>query len=183
MKKFLLLVAAVVISTSAFSQEWAVGGRVGSGFQAVGQYTLSNDNYVEARFGAAWNNGGGTVTADFTALYNWRIFEMDWTPRAGMWFFDAGCGVNVGGKGHFAYVGVAGMARLGITFHKVPISLSIDYTPVIGPQFAYGKYPAVPDYSDVWGYTRASNNSKRYTHTSFRGRGFANVGITCTYNF
>lgn len=181
MKKILLMAVAVLFSTGAFAQDWSVGARVGSGFQAVGQYNLNSKNYVEARFGASWIDGG--VTADFTALYNWHILDMNWTPTAGTWFFDAGCGVNVGGKGHFAYVGVAGMARLGITFHKVPISLSIDYTPVIGPQFAYGKYPAVPDYSDVWGYTRASNNSKRYTHTSFRGRGFANVGITCTYNF
>lgn len=162
MKKFLLLVAAVVISTSAFSQEWAVGGRVGSGFQAVGQYTLSNDNYVEARFGAAWNNGGGTVTADFTALYNWRIFEMDWTPRAGMWFFDAGCGLNVGGCEDYAYVGAAGMARLGIKFNSAPVSLSADWTPVFGAAIR-----------DRGGYSVAD----------FHKFGLANLGITCTYHF
>lgn len=162
MKKFLLLVAAVVISTSAFSQEWAVGGRVGSGFQAVGQYTLSNDNYVEARFGAAWNNGGGIVTADFTALYNWRIFEMDWTPRAGMWFFDAGCGLNVGGCEDYAYVGAAGMARLGIKFNSAPVSLSADWTPVFGAAIR-----------DRGGYSVAD----------FHKFGLANLGITCTYHF
>ena len=93
-------------------QNWTVGGRIGSGFQAVGQYVFSNDNYVEARFGAYWANAGGTVTADFSVLYNWNVCNMDWTPSAGRWFFDAGAGINVGGKGHYAYVGVAGSAKL-----------------------------------------------------------------------
>lgn len=173
MKKFILLVAAVICTTTVFAQDWKVGGRVGSGFQAVGQYELNSENYLEARFGAAWLNG---VTADFTALYNWHILDMDWTPKAGTWFFDAGCGVNVGGAKNYAYVGAAGMARLGITFKKAPVSLSVDYTPVIGPDFAYGSY------LDVDG--RAADAAKvRYTHTGFRGMGFANVGITCTYNF
>lgn len=162
MKKLLLLAVTVILATSAFAQDWSVGGRVGSGFQAVGQYSFNNDNYVEARFGASWANGGGAVTADFTALYNWHIVEMDWTPSAGTWFFDAGVGVNVGGKGHYAYVGVAGMARLGIEFSGAPVSLSLDYTPVIGPEIGYGGGHSVAD---------------------FREMGFANLGITCTYNF
>lgn len=162
MKKLLLLAVTVILATSAFAQDWSVGGRIGSGFQAVGQYSLNNDNYVEARFGASWTNGGGAVTADFTALYNWHIVEMDWTPSAGTWFFDAGVGVNVGGKGHYAYVGVAGMARLGIEFSGAPVSLSLDYTPVIGPEIGYGGGHSVAD---------------------FREMGFANLGITCTYNF
>ena len=62
-------------------QNWTVGGRIGSGFQAVGQYVFSNDNYVEARFGAYWANAGGTVTADFSVLYNWNVCNMDWTRR------------------------------------------------------------------------------------------------------
>lgn len=159
MKRFLLLVVASLFVTGAFAQDWSVGGRVGSGFQAVGQYSLNTDNYIEARFGAAWLGG---VTADFTALYNWHIVEMDWTPSAGTWFFDAGVGLNVGGASHYAYVGVAGMARLGIEFNDAPVSLSLDYTPVIAPDFGYGG---------------------GHTVVGFRGSGFANVGITCTYNF
>ena len=95
-----------LLAWSASAQNWTVGGRIGSGFQAVGQYVFSNDNYVEARFGAYWANAGGTVTADFSVLYNWNVCNMDWTPSAGRWFFDAGAGINVGGKGHYAYVGV-----------------------------------------------------------------------------
>lgn len=160
MKKFLLAIVAVMFATGAFAQDWSVGGRIGSGFQAVGQYGYSADKYLEARFGASWLDSG--VTADFTVLHNWNVCTMDWTPSAGEWFFDAGVGVNVGGREHYAYVGVAGMARLGITFNSAPVSLSLDYTPVIGPGIGYWKGSSAAD---------------------FRGVGFANVGITCTYNF
>ena len=47
-----------LLAWSASAQNWTVGGRIGSGFQAVGQYVFSNDNYVEARFGAYWANAG-----------------------------------------------------------------------------------------------------------------------------
>ena len=87
---------------------------------------------------------------------------MDWTPRAGQWFFDAGAGINVGGREHYAYVGVVAMARLGIKFNDAPLSLSLDYSPVIGPGIVYGG---------------------GYSHAGFRDIGFANVGVTCTYNF
>lgn len=160
MKKFLLTLVAVLCVSGAFAQDWKVGGRLGSGFQAVGQYTLNNDNYVEGRFGAGWLDGA--VTADFTALYNWHIYDMDWTPSVGTWFFDAGVGLNIGGREHYAYLGVAGMARLGITFNDAPVSLSVDYTPVVGPEIGYGG---------------------GHSNATFRGMGFANFGITCTYNF
>jgi len=102
------------------------------------------------------------VTADFTLLHNWRIFKMDWTPEYGDWFFDAGVGVNVGGKEHYAYVGLAGMARLGFNFPDVPITLSADWTPVVGPKFFYGK---------------------GWNEVSYNALGLANFGVTCTYNF
>ena len=54
------------------------------------------------------------------------------------------------------------MARLGIKFNDAPVSLSVDYTPVVGPSISYGG-----------GHSSAG----------FRGLGFANFGITCTYNF
>ena len=63
MKKLLLTLAMGLLAWSASAQNWTVGGRIGSGFQAVGQYVFSNDNYVEARFGAYWANAGGTVTS------------------------------------------------------------------------------------------------------------------------
>ena len=161
MKKFLLSLVAVLCVSGAFAQDWKVGGRIGSGFQADAQYAYNGSDYLEARFGASWIDHG-TVTADFTILHNWHILDMDWTPSAGKWFFDAGVGLNVGGREHYAYVGVVGMARLGIEFSGAPVSLSLDYSPVIGPGIGYG------------GGT---------SHAAFREMGFANVGITCTYNF
>ena len=171
MKKFFLFMVASLFVTGAFAQDWSVGGRLGSGFQAVGQYTYNQNKYVEARFGASWIDGG--VTADFTALHNWNILTMDWTPRAGEWFFDAGAGLNVGGAGDYSYFGVAGMARLGFTFNNIPLTLSVDYTPVIGPYFVSG----VPVYD------ADSIEISRRTIVGYRAVGFANIGITCTYNF
>ena len=71
-----------LLAWSASAQNWTVGGRIGSGFQAVGQYVFSNDNYVEARFGAYWANAGDTVPADFSVLYIWNVCNMDLTPSA-----------------------------------------------------------------------------------------------------
>ena len=160
MKKFFLMMVASLFVTGAFAQDWSVGGRIGSGFQAVGQYGYNQNSYIEGRFGAGWLDSG--VTADFTALHNWKVCTMDWTPRAGEWFFDAGVGLNIGGESHYAYLGVAGMARLGFKFYDAPVSLSVDYTPVIGPAIAYGG---------------------GQSYAGFRDIGFANFGLTCTYNF
>ncbi len=159
MKKLALTLVVALLALSA-SAQWNVGARVGSGFHAVGQYEFSDKNYVEARFGAYWANGGG-VTADFTALYNWNIFNMNWTPK-GEWFFDAGAGLTVGGRGHYAYVGAAGMAKLGYEFGGAPVRLSFDWTPSFGPAIAYGG---------------------GFSHTAFNKWGLANLGITCVYCF
>ena len=177
MKKFLLAIFAMLCVAGASAQDWSVGGRVGSGFQVVGQYKYDGSNYFEARFGTSWNNPvvysiyendttikahQGRVMADFTILHNWHILDMDWTPRGGMWFFDAGVGLNVGGKAHYAYVGIAGLARLGIKFNNAPISVSVDYTPVIGPGIGY---------------------AGGHSHAAFRDLGFANFGVSCVFHF
>ena len=178
MKKFLLAIVAVLCVSAVSAQQWSVGGRVGSGFQALGQYKYDGKNYIEARFGASWCNGGvysetignaviietiyfGT-TADFTLLHNWHLLDMDWTPRGGKWFVDAGAGVNVGGSGLYAYAGVAGMARLGFTFNNLPLTVAVDWTPTFGPGIHY-----VKGANEVF----------------FNELGIANVCISCTYNF
>ena len=162
MKKLLLVLTVCMCAWSASAQNWAVGGRIGSGFMADVQYVFSNDNYIEGRFGAYWANAGGTVTADFTALYNWNICRMNWPPSAGTWFFDAGAGINVGVKGHYAYVGAAGCAKLGIDFSGAPVRLSFDWSPAFGPGIAY------------WDGDSASE---------FNEHALCNFGITCSYRF
>ena len=173
MKRLFLIMVAMMCITTLSAQKLSLGGRVGSGFQAVGQYEISDKSYVEARFGASWNNPQFTrevnghisqhrVMADFTALYNWRVLELDWTPSTGLWFFDAGCGVNVGGREHYTYVGAAGMARLGIKFYNVPLSLSFDWTPSFGPNILY---------------------AGSVNYVAFNSLGIANLGISCMFNF
>lgn len=83
MKKLIFSLAVCLCALTASAQDrWAVGGRFGSGLQAQGEYHFMNDNYLEARFGMYYANPGATVMADFTALYNWNICTMDWTPSA-----------------------------------------------------------------------------------------------------
>ena len=182
MKKVLLALVAMLLVTGVSAQKWSIGGRTGSGFEVVGQYSLNETNYIEARFGASWLDVGAYynygdriedfgyllhyspgVTANFTALYNWHVLEFDWTPDAGKWFFDAGVGLSVGGRDGYAYCGVAGMARLSFTFNKVPLTLGVDYTPHFGPNFIY--------------------NTGMKANVNFHKMGLANVGVTCTYNF
>lgn len=179
MKKLLVLIAALVASASiASAQTWGVGGRVGSGFQAVGQYHLKNNNYVEARFGMSWcdsytgnfygYNISGTLglCADFSALYMWRVAQPAWT-NSGSWFFDTGAGLNVGGRANAAYVGVQGVAKLGYTFAGAPVSLAFDWSPTFGASILYGRYMGV----------------NLGSHAGFDALGLADFGITCTYNF
>ena len=172
MKKLFITMAVVLCAASVSAQDWvnqatdaskwALGARVGSGFQAQAEYRLSSGNYVEGRFGMSWCNGGASLMADFTALYNWNICNMDWTPGTGEWFFDAGCGLVIGGREHYCYLGAAGQAKLGIKFNNVPLRLSVDWTPYIGPGIGYWK----------------NGSSSR-----FNEYGFANFGISCVYCF
>jgi hypothetical protein len=174
MKKLALLLLATLLTTSVFAQGWSVGARVGSGFHAVAQYNYNGSNYIEARLGTSWNNlehtifyADGTyntsrVMADFSILHNWHLLDMDWTPGTGNWFVDAGVGVNVGGRPHYAYVGVQGLARMGFTFFDVPVTIALDWAPVLGPGIVY-----VGEANDA----------------TFNSPGIANVGISCIYNF
>lgn len=177
MKKFLLVIVASLFVTGAFAQDWSIGARAGAGLQVMGQYDYASNRYLEARFGMSWSNTHryyedilgtlyvGTelpVTADFTVLHNWRLFEFDWTPSAGIWNFDAGVGVNVGGRETWAYVGAAGMARLSFTFNNIPLTLGADWTPSFGPSINY---------------------TKGYSEAYFNYHALTNFAVSCTYRF
>ena len=182
MKKFLLSLMAVTLCVAnvsakggskfdsavkaVASQDWSVGLRVGSGLQANAECFYGDKTYVEGRFGLGYISG---LSADFTALHNWNIFNMDWTPSAGQWFFDAGVGFNIGGASHWVYGGVAGQAKLGIKFSSAPVRLSVDWTPVIGVGGHYGKV----DLGDSIETNRAY----------FYSWGLCNFGITASYCF
>lgn len=178
MKKVFLVLVAVALCVSAASaqgklkqaaqtvasQKWSVGLRAGSTVQAVAECFYGDNTYVEGRFGmtALFGSANNPVAADFTILHNWNCFNWDWTPSAGKWFLDAGAGLSVGGGAHTAYIGVAGNAKFGIKFNAAPIRLSVDWTPVFGPGFVYGK---------------------DYTDTYFHELNIANFGVSATYCF
>ena len=202
MKKILLVMAAMLcVATVSAQHKWAAGLRVGSGLQAQGEYVYSDNCYVEARFGMGWLSG---VTADFTALHNWNVCNWDWTPSVGKWYLDAGCGLNIGGGaktlvnvylddnyfgwtyGSNVYVGVAGQVKFGIQFKKVPIRLSVDYTPVLG---ICANYPnakgkkEIKDANDAWQAVGLKGEFKAKKNTGFYGAGLGNFGVSATWCF
>ena len=168
MKKILLALAFVLCAASASAQGWALGARVTGGIQVQGEYQFENDNYIEGRLGLGLINGAGL---DFTALHQWSVCQMEWTPRVGQWFFDAGVGASVGMASKYMYVGATGCAKLGIEFNTAPVKLALDYSPTIGP----------------WVGGSKSSNSEGGTDTKvysgIRMAGFLNIGISCVYCF
>jgi hypothetical protein len=163
MKKLFVLLAAITVSASAVSaQDWGIGLRSGDGLQAVGQKYFSNDNYVEVRFGMNWMHP--RIVADFSALYNWHVFDWNWTP--GNWFLDFGAGLNVGGRANYVFLGAQGTAKFGYTFENIPLSLSVDYSPSFGPEIGYAK---------VLGQS--------FSASSFHEQGLFNGGVSCVYRF
>lgn len=137
MKKIILIAAMVLgFAVAANAQGFRAGARIGSGFQAQAEYCYNGANYFEGRFGMGWYIPG-QLTADFTALHNWNVKIMDWTPSVGQWFIDAGAGLSVGGRSNLVTLGVAGCAKLGIEFNDAPIRLAVDWTPAFGPAIAY----------------------------------------------
>ena len=162
MKKIILIAAlALGFAVAASAQDFRVGARIGSGFQVQAEYVYSGNNYFEGRFGMGWYHGG-VLTADFTVLHNWNVCNMDWTPSAGQWFFDAGAGLTVGGRGHFVNLGVAGCAKLGIEFNDAPVRLSVDFTPAFGPAIVY---------------------VKGASSAVFNEYGIANLGLSAVFSF
>lgn len=166
MKKFILVMVAALCVVSASAQSkvkdafgidqnsrCALGLRVGSGTYAVGEYFYGKDVYLDGRIGWEWGSG-----FNFTALHMWNPKEWNWTPNLGWWFVDAGAGAFVGAGYHQVNFGVAGSAKFGILFKKVPIRLAVDVTPKIG-LYAY-------------------NGS-----VHFWGTGIFNGGLTATYCF
>jgi hypothetical protein len=189
MKKLSVLLVVMAASVSvAVAQGVSVGVRTVSGLQAVAQFHVTSYSYIELRGGVSWLGGPvgnrlwpddfdhiddhddlhyaeyhtGAATADFTALFNWNVANFDWTGGQGNWFLDVGAGLNFGGRQRYSYVGLAGMGRMGYTFEDFPLSLSLDWTPVLGPEFVR--------------YSKS-------TRTGFYWNGLANVGFTASWKF
>lgn len=188
MKKILLVIAAIFCVATVSAQKWAVGGRVGSGLQAVGEYHFSDKNYVEVRLGMGWlsnhddfshwrDNGSyyndPNINFELTGLYNWKALEFDWTPGAGKWFLDAGVGAGFAIRKYYTYVGVAGQAKFGFQLNSIPLKIAIDWTPIFGPEICYGG----PSANNHWVFHR------NYKRAAFSGYTLANFGVSAVYCF
>lgn len=135
-KLFLTLTICFVAMGLAKAQDNAVGLRVGSGVEVLYQRDLSSKNFLQ--FTVAMPNFDG-ISA--TAIYNWRCCKWDWTPQTCDWHLNAGVGAAAGiynFNDSGVLVGVAGSCAFGCRFKKVPISLDIDYRPIIGTVFGGG---------------------------------------------
>ena len=159
------------------SQKWSLGLRVGSGAQIDAECFYSDKAYVEGRLG--WGFFGGHI--DFTALHNWNCCAWNWTPKAGQWFLDAGVGAHVGGSGAGVGLGVAGQAKFGIKFNKVPIRLALDVTPVVGTYLVYGTKSTSTVDDGNGGTTTVT--VKTPAQWGFWGTGLLNFGLSATYCF
>ena len=169
MRKLTVLLAVMLVSTVALkAQDWGVGARLGSGFQAVGQRYLYDGGYIEARLGMDWIYGD--ITADFSVLRVWRGGYMNWTDE-GQWFFDLGAGGFLGGAANYFVFGVQGLARLGYEFEDAPIALAFDWSPAFGPEIVYVRQ-SLP-----------GSNNVRGSASRFNARGIANLGLSCIYRF
>ena len=182
--------------------KWSVGLRVGNGLQAQAEMFINNKNYIEARFGmAVVLDGFNRVTADFTALYNWNCFNWNWTPKVATWYLDAGCGFNIGGgdkaeadvyddkgdtyafwvSGTNVYAGLAGQVKFGMKFKKVPIRLSVDYTPVLG---FYNVYPTANGKELIKDTNAAGGITVKAKHNGdFYRAGLYNIAVSATWCF
>jgi hypothetical protein len=179
----LIAVAAAVVSASAplstasaQNHQWSVGARVGTGFEAVGQYHFSDRNYLEARFGMDYIIG---LNADFSLLHNWRIAIPSRTE--GLWFFDAGVGLRLGGAEHLARIGLQGVAKLGYTFEDVPLTLAFDFSPSFGPAIHYHGHHDWDDDHDH--YYDHDLDSHHHSHAGFDEWAVCSFALSFVYNF
>ena len=181
---FLLMVAVCCVATvsaqnkiestvnTIANQKWSVGLRVGSGIEVDAECFYSDKAYIEGRLGLNLFDN----FFDFMALHNWNCCNWNWTPEAGKWFLDAGVGARVGGNGDCCVLGVAGQAKFGIKFNKVPIRLAIDVTPTLGPVIYYGQKVDVPNADGTTSTVKVKSSSKFYS-------GVFNFGLSATWCF
>lgn len=117
-------------------RQWELGIRGGGLPQLTCQYQYKIDRMFETRLGV---NFVSIIAVDVTLLHNWRYTLID-TSR-GRWFFDTGVGFNVGGLDGVFIWGAVGMMRIGHQFYESPITIALDWSPIIGA-IHYRSYPA-----------------------------------------
>ena len=134
MKKIVLMLAVCFASlgtvTTVKAQENALGLRFGDGVELLYQFDLTQKNFLQFSLAVPHFEG-----LSVTGIYNWRCCQWNWTPQTCAWYLNAGVG---GALGPYDFddsgflVGVAGSYAFGCQFRNAPISLEVDYRPVIG---------------------------------------------------
>ncbi len=131
MKKIFLLLAICLSAVAVEAQNQAVGLRAGGSIELLYERDLSADRFLQ--FTLAFPNYDGIAV---TGLYNWRCCKWtDWTPRTCVWYLNAGVGAALGAykfKDAGFLVGAVGSVAFGCRFRHTPISLEVDYRPMIG---------------------------------------------------
>ena len=122
------------------------------------QYHFNKKNFVDVTVGSFDVPHGFMIQG----TYNWNLKEFeDWTPNFATWKVWAGAGVGIGGYDTHDYSGLmlgpVGDLGFGFTINDVPITLGIDYRPMVA--IALG------------------------THSGLVDNGFFNLGFTATYRF
>jgi hypothetical protein len=130
MKKIILGVVFVIgIAAAVQAQPRAIGGRLGWGLEASYQHGFGSTNMLQADLGFWGFHGLAGV-----ATYDW-IWKINSWNYKGEWNWYAGVGGGVGfAFNSYGFFGVAGMVGVEYNFW-FPLQLSIDYRPVIGPDF------------------------------------------------
>ena len=161
MKKYVLTLLITLAAMPLFAQRTphALGVHLGgSTFDVEYQYHFNKKNFFDITVGAFDIKYGFMIQG----TYNWTIKEFeDWTPDFATWKVWGGVGVGIG-----AYdtpdrsglvLGPTGDLGFGFTFNAVPITLGVDYRPMVA--IALG------------------------THSGLIDNGFFNLGLTATYRF
>lgn len=161
MKKYVLTLLITLAALPLFAQRTphALGVHLGgSTFDVEYQYHFNKKNFFDITVGAFDIKYGFMIQG----TYNWTIKEFeDWTPDFATWKVWGGVGVGIG-----AYdtpdrsglvLGPTGDLGFGFTFNAVPITLGVDYRPMVA--IALG------------------------SHSGLINKGFYNLGVTATYRF
>ena len=161
MKKYVLTLLITLAAMPLLAQRTphALGVHLGgSTLDIEYQYHLNMKKFVYATVGSFYVPHVFMIQAS----YHWNLKEFeDWTPNFATWKVWAGAGVGIGGYDTDDYSGLmlgpVGDLGFGFTINDVPITLGIDYRPMVA--IALG------------------------THSGLVDNGFFNLGFTATYRF
>ncbi len=135
MKKFLLLIAAVMISSAASAQyyDWAIGVRGGWDATSLSvKHVFNNGNAAEALVGWSYSKHGSGV--NFTGLYEFNVpiigngFNLYYGAGAhvGGWTYKAG---HDEGKNSGFNLGLDAIVGLEYSLKVAPLAFSLDWKP------------------------------------------------------